>query len=68
MKEYSEKSFCIDLISDYYKTSNPEEISQLIERDLNIRVTRNEVVDYLNYQEDYEKESRSIRMKDIFYE
>ena len=68
MQEYSEKSFCIDLISDYYKTSNPEKISNLIMQDLNIEVSKNEVIDYLNYQEDYEKKSRFVQMKDIFYE
>lgn len=68
MEEYSEKTFCIDLISDFYNTSNPFKIIEKSKEDLNIILEPSEVMDYLGYEEDWEKESRFIQMKDIFYE
>ena len=68
MQEYTEKTFCIDLISDFYKTSNPSIIIEKSKEDLDINLTHSDILDYLEYEEDYEKESRYVQMKDIFYE
>lgn len=66
MQEYTEKTFCIDLISDFYKTSNPFKIIEKAKEDLDIILQPSEVMDYLGYEEDWEKESRYVQMKDIF--
>lgn len=65
-KLFSEKSFSIDLISDAYNTVDPVLISKKLKEDLNINLSPNEILDYLNYTEDYEKESYTISMKYIF--
>lgn len=63
---YNEKTFSIDLISDAYKTTNPFEICKYAKSDLNIDLTISEIIDYINYEEDFEKESYTISMKHIF--
>lgn len=66
MDYYTEKTFCIDLISEHYKTVNPEKIVQLCKEILDVELKISDVLDYLNLTEDFEKESRFIQMKDIF--
>lgn len=66
MQGYSEKTFSIDLVSDFYQTTNPLKIIKLCKEDLNIDLKMSEVLDYLNLEEDTEKESRYVQMKDIF--
>jgi len=65
-KSYYEKYFYIDLICDVYKTNKPSFISIKIKEDLNEDITPNEVYDYLNSTEDFEKASNSISMSEIF--
>lgn len=66
MQKYSEETFSIDLISDFYNTINPLKIIKLCKEDLNIDLKISEVLDYLSLEEDTERESRYIQMKDIF--
>lgn len=65
-KHYDEKQFGIDLICSTYKTRKSSVISVKLKEDLDIDATPSEIEDYLNYREDYEKESNSIAMADIF--
>jgi len=65
-KFYSEKVFAIDIISDIYKTTNPEKIQKESKELLDIYLSISEIKDYFNYTEDFEKESYTISMKQIF--
>jgi len=67
MKEYTLNKFCIDLIAEEYETSDPNEIHHLIKKDLYEEISVCEIAAYLNNpMEDFEKESRTIKLKDIF--
>ena len=66
MQQYSENTFSIDLVSDFYQTTNPLKIIKKCKEDLDIDLKMSEVLDYLNLEEDTEKESRYVQMKDIF--
>lgn len=66
IREYSEKTFCIDLISDFYQTVNPKKIIKFAKKDLDMTLTTGEILDYLYLEEDLEKENRFIQMKQIF--
>lgn len=66
MTEFTEKTFAIDLISDFHKTSDPNIIKYKVKEDLDIDLTISEIIDYLNREDDYEMESRYVQMKDIF--
>lgn len=66
MKIYSEKTFAVDLISDAYPGSSPEEIARRIREELDIWITPGEVRDYLEYEEDFEVESNRVTLKNIF--
>lgn len=66
IKTYNEKTFGIDLIIDAYNLTNPIEIAATCADELDIQVSINEVSDYLNCKEDYEKESWTINSKEIF--
>ena len=59
-REYSQLALAIDLVMNEYKVSNPIEIVELIQQDLNLNFTVHQVMDYLdiNKKEDYEKESQ----------
>ncbi len=59
-KPYSQLALAIDLVMNEYKVSNPIEIVELIQQDLNLYFTVHQVMDYLdiNKKEDYEKESQ----------
>lgn len=65
---YSEETFAIDLISEAYATSNPLKIIDLANEVLSIKLSEAEVKDYLNYTEDFEKESRFVSMANHFKE
>ena len=58
--KYSQLALAIDLVMNEYKISNPIEIVELIQQDLNLYFTVHQVMDYLdiNKKEDYEKESQ----------
>ena len=59
-KPYSQLALAVDLVTNEYKVSNPIEIVELIQQDLNLYFTVHQVMDYLdiNKKEDYEKESQ----------
>lgn len=59
-KPYSQLAVAVDLVMNEYKVSNPIEIVELIQQDLNLYFTVHQVMDYLdiNKKEDYEKESQ----------
>ena len=59
-KPYSQLAVAVDLVMNEYKISNPIEIVELIQQDLNLYFTVHQVMDYLdiNKKEDYEKESQ----------
>ena len=59
-KPYSQLALAVDLVMNEYKISNPIEIVELIQQDLNLYFTVHQVMDYLdiNKKEDYEKESQ----------
>ena len=59
-KPYSQLELAVDLVMNEYKISNPIEIVELIQQDLNLYFTVHQVMDYLdiNKKEDYEKESQ----------
>ena len=59
-KPYSQLAIAVDLVMNEYKVSNPIEIVELIQQDLNLYFTVHQVMDYLdiNKKEDYEKESQ----------
>ena len=58
--KYSQLALAVDLVMNEYKISNPIEIVELIQQDLNLYFTVHQVMDYLdiNKKEDYEKESQ----------
>ena len=58
--KYSQLAVAVDLVMNEYKISNPIEIVELIQQDLNLYFTVHQVMDYLdiNKKEDYEKESQ----------
>ena len=60
IKLYSQLAIAVDLVMNEYKVSNPIEIVELIQQDLNLYFTVHQVMDYLdiNKKEDYEKESQ----------
>lgn len=60
IKPYSQLAIAVDLVMNEYKVSNPIEIVELIQQDLNLYFTVHQVMDYLdiNKKEDYEKESQ----------
>jgi len=66
MRQYSEKTFIIDLVSEEYKTIDPNIIQDKIKEIFDKNYTISEIKDYLNYEEDYEKESWRIKMSEIF--
>lgn len=66
IKNYKESTFAIDLIKDAYNITDPVEIVDKVNECLNVNVTVSEVIDYLNLEEDIEKESWSINSKYIF--
>ena len=59
-KPYLQLALAVDLVMNEYKVSNPIEIVELIQQDLNLYFTVHQVMDYLdiNKKEDYEKESQ----------
>ena len=59
-QEYSQLALAVDLVMNEYKISNPIEIVELIQKDLDLYFTVHQVMDYLdiNKKEDYEKESQ----------
>jgi hypothetical protein len=63
VKQYSQLSLAVDLVSYEYKTSNPIIISEKIEEDLGLEYTIHQVADYMdiNKFEDYEKQSNMIQ-------
>lgn len=63
---FTEKTFCIDLVSTELGTDNPLAIADEIYNIFKIRVTVSEVIDYLDLEEDLEQQSFTIRMKEIF--
>lgn len=65
---YREDDFAIDIIIDAYHIRDPLFVSEKIKEDLNMDVSVSKIVDFLNYTEDFEKESWSINSKQIFYE
>lgn len=65
---YSEETFAIDLIGDVYKTTDPVEIIAKSQEILDISLTVSEVLDYLTRTEDFEKESSSVHMRELFNE
>lgn len=60
---YNEKILAIDLIQDQYNNLNPFEIIQKAKEDLNIILTIQDICDYLQVSEDFEKESRKIEVE-----
>lgn len=62
----TEIEFYIDLIGDMYKTSDPFKIQKHIKSMFDITVSIRKINSYLNYEEDLEKESKTIKMKQIF--
>jgi hypothetical protein len=65
---YSEDTFAIDLVRDAYKIKHPVKIAEKVKEVLDIHVSVSQVMDYLNYTEDFESTSNSISMKDLFDE
>jgi hypothetical protein len=60
-QEYSQLDIAIDLVMNEYKVSNPIEIVELIQQDLDLYFTVHQVMDYLEInQENWEIESQKI--------
>lgn len=67
IKTYNEKTFCIELIQDAYKTNDVYFIIEKAQSDLGIQLSTIDVLNVLNYvPEDYEKESWRIEMNEFF--
>lgn len=68
-KPYSKVSFAIDLIMDFYETTNPIIIAEKAKEDLDVSLTIHQVEDYLdiNRKEDYEKESKFVEYYQTYY-
>ena len=64
-KPYSQLAVAVDLVMNEYKVSNPIEIVELIQKDLDLYFTVHQVMDYLdiNKKEDYEKESQKQKFQ-----
>jgi hypothetical protein len=62
IKQYSQLSIAVDLVSYEYNTSNPIIISEKIEEDLGLEYSIHQIADYMdiNKFEDYEKQSKKI--------
>ena len=62
IKQYSQLSMLVDLVSHHYQTSNPILISEHIKEDFGLDYTIHQISDYLevNRFEDYERQSREI--------
>lgn len=68
MAQYSEETFCIDLIGDYFKIDDPYEIKKLCKEYMEMDISLSIILDYLGREDDYEQQSKFVQMKDIFYE
>lgn len=56
----TEAIIAIDLVVDAYKLTNPFDIQLKIEQKLGMEIHINQIVDYLNIEEDYETANRFI--------
>jgi hypothetical protein len=65
-KVYDERYFGIELLIEEYKVINPLFLSIKLKEYFDEDLTPNEIHDYINAEEDYEKESWTINMRDIF--
>jgi hypothetical protein len=65
-KIFNSTTFLIDMIVDYKKLTDPAEIVKYATEVLEEPLTISQVKDYFNYTEDYEKESWTIQLSDIF--
>lgn len=65
-KIYNATTFLIDMIIDSKKLADPAEIVKYATEVLEEPLTISQVKDYFNYTEDYEKESWTIQLSDIF--
>jgi len=65
-KIFNSTTFLIDMIVDSKKLTDPAEIVEYATEVLEEPLTISQVKDYFNYTEDYEKESWTIQLTDIF--
>lgn len=65
-KIFNSTNFLIDMIIDSKKLTDPAEIVKYATEVLEEPLTISQVKDYFNYTEDYEKESWTIQLSDIF--
>jgi len=65
---FKETSVMIDLVVMEYNTSNPRFIQRKVEEIFEYCLALSEIHDYFNWTEDYEKESYTIEMGEIFNE
>jgi len=65
-KIFNSTTFLIDMIVDSKKLTDPAEIVKYATEVLEEPLTISQVKDYFNYTEDYEKESWTIQLTDIF--
>ena len=64
----SEEAFVISLIVDAYKTEDIDLIKHKAETDLDTKLSKAQIYDYLHHTEDYELASRSVSMREHFKE
>lgn len=69
LKRYDEKVFAIDMIKDAYKTNDPVEIVDKAKLFLDIDLSINEIIDYLNECDNNISNTHfwSLNSKEIFY-
>ena len=63
---YSERSFAVDLIMSAHKTDNPALIAIKAKEELDIEVSRAEVVEYLKHIKEYNERSDRVMMTNFF--
>lgn len=61
IKKYSELAFAIDLIIEVYQTYNPIVIVEFCEQDLDVLLTIDQVIDYLQLHYNYTFEEEYVQ-------
>lgn len=66
-KHYSEYMFAIDLVMEEHRLTNPIQIAEQIEKDLDMEVSIHQISDYLEINnEDWLKESQKIEYYEYY--
>lgn len=58
--KYNQVKFAIELIQSYYGLTNPFEIQNKIEEELDMEIHINDILNNLNYEENYETINKEV--------